>query len=128
VSQADSGARIPDDAVLWRRVPPVHVVADGPRPSSAAFDPHPDDGGTSSCVANVAGTPDAMMEGHETYWLVELTAGEARRVGFEVHLDTGAVPYPGHGNLTWSASSSARKRAQKRLANSCSGRWRIRRA
>lgn len=126
MTQDDGGTRVPDDAVLWRRVPPVHVVDDGKRPSSAAFDPHPGDGGTSICVASVAGTPDAMMGEHEEYWLVEFTAGEARALGFEVHLDRGELPYPGHGNLTWSASSSARKRAQKNLAKLCSDRWRIR--
>jgi hypothetical protein len=68
-----------------------------------------------------------MMDGHEEYWLVEFTAGEARALGFEVFLDTGAVPYPGHANLTWAKGGSARKRAQKRLAKLCSERWRIRR-
>jgi hypothetical protein len=126
VTQDEGGVRIPDDAVLWRRVPPVHVVDGGQRPSSAAFDPHHEDGGTSICVASVAGTPDAMMEGHEDFWLAEFTAGQARGVGFEVELDSGDVPYPGHGNLTWPPETSGRKRAQKNLAKLCADRWRIR--
>jgi hypothetical protein len=117
---------VPDDAKLWRRVSPDQVVDEGARPSSAAFAPHPDDGKTSICVADIAGTPDEMMRGVEEFWLVEFTAGEARAVGFEIE-DVGDLPYRGHANLVWSGGGSARRRAQKELAKACTDRWRIRR-
>lgn len=115
----DSGSDIPDDAVLWRRIPPIHVVGD--RPSSAAFDPHPDDGMTSVCVEAIARTVDAIMAGHEGFSLVAFTAGEARALGFDVRLTDG--DYAGHADLAWSRTPSARKRAQKGLAKLCAGRW-----
>jgi hypothetical protein len=120
------GTPVPDGALLWRRVSPGHVEGDGVRPSSAAFAAHPEDGKTSICVASIAGTPDAMMEGHDGYWLAEFTAAAARSVGFEIEVDDDNPPYPGHANLIWSGSGSKRKRAQKDLAVHCGDRWRIR--
>lgn len=118
------GSVVPDDALLWRRVPPVQV--EGHRPSSAAFGPHSEDGKTSVCVASIAATPDAMMKGFDACWLVEFTASAARSVGFEIEIDEHDPPYPGHANLTWSGSGSGRKRAQKQLALLCEGKWKIR--
>ncbi len=114
---------VPDDAKLWRRVPPSQVL-DGVRPSSAAFGPHPEDGKTSVCVAELAGTPEEMMTGWDDYWLVEFTARDARSAGFEIEVTPGE--YPGHADLLWAGSKSGRKRAQQDLAKICEGTWRIR--
>lgn len=122
---SDRYADLPDNALLWRRIPKAHVVDDGTRPSSAAFEPSPKDGKTSICVASMAGTPDEMMAGHEGFWLTEFTARDAREVGFGIELDENP-PYAGHANLTWSGTRSARKRAQKSLAERCIDRWKIR--
>lgn len=121
----DDEDKVPDEAVLWRRVHPSQVV-EGTRASSAAFDPHPDDGLTSICMASVAETTDEMMVGHEGFWLLEFTAGDARRCGFEIEPDSRNVPYAGHTNLKFEGSKSARKRAQKQLASSPEVRWKIR--
>lgn len=118
---------VPDDATLWRRVPPSQVADGGARPSSAAFAPHWEDGKTSICVAEIAGTPDELMKDAGEFWLVEFTAAEARAVGFEIELDVGDAPYRGHANLVWTGGTSARRRAQKELAKVCTDRWRIRR-
>ena len=124
---ADAPPRVPDSTVLWRRVPPIHVSDGGKRLSSAAFGPHKEDGGTSVCVSRMAETPDAIMAGHEGYWLVEFTAGEARAQGFEIEVDdVDSAPYAGHANLVWSGSPSSRKRGQKKLAKVCVNRWKVR--
>jgi hypothetical protein len=78
------------------------------------------------CVAEIAGTTDAVMAGHDGFWLVEFTVREARAAGFEIEVDEDEPPYPGHANLVWGGSKSARKRAQRDLANACAGRWKIR--
>ncbi len=114
------GESVPDDAVIWRRIHPNYVAGD--RPSSAAFDGHPEDGMTSVCVEAIAGTYDELMLGHDGFGLVWLTAGEARQAGFDVQVTHG--DYVGHANLEWKGESqSARKRAQKRLAKQCAERW-----
>lgn len=122
-SGSESGVAIHDDAVLWRRLPPIHVVDGGARPSSAAFGPHPEDGMTSVCVAAVPGSFEAMMRGHDGFAAVWFTAGEARSAGFEVRFTPG--DFPGHADLVWlGTSTSARQRAQKLLAKACTGRVR----
>lgn len=120
-SEDESDERIGDDAVLWRRIPGVHVVDNDSRPSSAAFDPHPDDQQTSVCVAAVAASPDEIMMGHDGFGLVSFTAGEARRLGFTITPTEG--DYPGHADLGWAGTASSRKKAQKKLATLCAERW-----
>ncbi len=77
---------IKNEAPLWRRVPPHHFVFDDNRgtwrPSSAAFDDHPN--GTPMSVvlgedvAAASRTADSVLAGHEGFGLVSLPAGLAR--------------------------------------------------
>ena len=77
---------IEDDMPLWRRIPPMHVIFDENqgcwRPSSAAFDDHPN--GTPMSVIlgqevmNARRTPESVLEGHERLGLTSFTAGLAR--------------------------------------------------
>jgi hypothetical protein len=77
---------IKDDAPLWRRVPPPHFIFDENRqawrPSSAAFDDHPNGSPMSVLLGEdilAAGrTPESVLEGHEQFALVSFTAGLAR--------------------------------------------------
>ena len=126
VTQGDHPHEVPDNAKLWRRVSPIHVASDGLGPSSAAFAGHSDDGKTSVCVAEIAGTPDEMMEGWDGHWLVQFTVGDARSAGFGIEITAGE--YEGHANLVWGGTRSARKRAQQKLAEACRRHgWIIRR-
>lgn len=80
---------IGDDAPLWHRVPPWHFVPDenrgGWRPSSAAFDDHPN--GTPMSVVlgqevlDANRSVESVVQGHEGFGLVSFTAGLAREKG-----------------------------------------------
>lgn len=77
---------IADDSPLWRRVPPRHVIFDENRaawrPSSAAFEDHPN--GTPMSVVlgqevlNAGRGPASVLAGHEGFGLVSFTAALAR--------------------------------------------------
>lgn len=77
---------IPDRAELLRRIPPWLFIKDENlgrvRPSSAAFDDHPDGSPMSVVLADVireAGrAPDSVLVGHTDYGLAMITAGAAR--------------------------------------------------
>jgi hypothetical protein len=77
---------IADDAVLWRRIPPWHVIFDAnlgrPRPSKAAFEDHPNGSPMSVVLAEeVARSGRAaadVLRGHEDFALAAITAGLAR--------------------------------------------------
>ena len=75
-----------DDAELWRRIPPLHVVEDknrgGKRISSAAFEDHPDGTPMSVVLGQevLAAGRDALsvIAGHDNFCLAHVTAGLAR--------------------------------------------------
>lgn len=73
---------ISDEAELWRRIPPWHVVSDQNsgqrRASSAAFDNDPDGSPMSVVLAAESGGPAAALAGHPEYALATITAGLAR--------------------------------------------------
>lgn len=84
---------IPDNADLFRRIPPWHHIYDQNlnrwRPSSAAFE---DDGDAdpmsvylSSVLAAEHRNPSAVLAGHEGYSLASISAGLARSKGQTVH-------------------------------------------
>jgi hypothetical protein len=78
---------IGDDAPLWRRIPPWHFVFDENlgrwRPSSAAFEDHPDRSPMSVLlgqdVLNQGRTAGSVLEGHQGFGLAAIAAGLARR-------------------------------------------------
>jgi hypothetical protein len=77
---------IADESALWRRIPPRHFVLDENlgrvRPSTAAFENHPDGSGMSVFLGHEVAAggrkPDDVLAGHENYALVAITAGLAR--------------------------------------------------
>jgi hypothetical protein len=76
-----------DDDNLWRRIPPCHFIQDdnvgGVRPSSAAFDDHPNGSPMSVVLESVAVQfgrgPMHVLAGHVGYALASVTAGLARQ-------------------------------------------------
>lgn len=79
-------ATIADEAILLRRIPPRHLVYDENlmrwRPSSAAFENHPDGSPMSVLLADVLRTSGRnaadALRGHEGFALAAITAGLAR--------------------------------------------------
>jgi hypothetical protein len=77
---------IGNDVPLWRRIPPWHIVFDENlgiwRPSSAAFEDHPDGSPMSVVLGQEVladgRTPDSVLEAHEGFGLVSIGAGLAR--------------------------------------------------
>ena len=77
---------IPNESKLWRRIPPWHFIPDenrgGFRPSSAAFDNHPDGTPMSVLLADLVrqtgrNAHDALAR-HVGFALASFTAGLAR--------------------------------------------------
>jgi len=77
---------IPDDAELWRRVPPWHIIFDENlgrnRPSKAAFDNDRDGSPMSVVLADLVlesnRGPESVLAGHEGFALAVIIAGLAR--------------------------------------------------
>jgi len=80
---------IPNEAQLLRRIPPRHFVKDENsgqiRPSSAAFDNHPNGSPMSVILADILAQtgrdPASALVGHEEFALASITAGLARECG-----------------------------------------------
>lgn len=76
---------IPDDALLWPRIPPWHFTFDQReqrwRPSSAAFEDDPDGDPMSVVIAAESPGTDAVLAGaqHAGFALVAVTARLARQ-------------------------------------------------
>ena len=110
---------IPDQAELWRRIPPWHFVRDENlgrvRPSSAAFDNHPNGSPMSILLAEevtAAGRgPDTALSGHERFALASITAGLARDCGQGIAREP-LPDEPAHGVVFGEKT----KRTKKRLA------------
>ena len=90
---------IRDDAVLWRRIPPWHLIFDANlrrwRPKSAAFEDHPNGTPMSVYLADMMEAtgrgPDDALTGHQAFALAGISAGLARSTGQQVARE----PLPG---------------------------------
>jgi hypothetical protein len=82
---------IPDEAELWRRIPPWHFYFDEKlgrvRPSKAAFEDDGDGSPMSVTLAGEAGRPDDALVGHPGFALAAITAGLARSCGQRIVRD-----------------------------------------
>ena len=76
---------IPDEADLWRRIHPSHIVFDEnvgqSRPSSAAFDDSSDGTPMSVLLGQEAGPPENALVDYQGYALASFTVGLARACG-----------------------------------------------
>jgi len=105
---------IPDDALLWRRVPPDQVkpLADGGfRVSSAAFRDK-----TGELSVHVASLTDGerALGGYPLYSLAQLSASVPRSLGFSVSRD----PLPNDNSHALICPKASKGHASK-LAQSC---------
>jgi len=115
---------IPDSSELWRRIAPEQIVSDenlgGLRPSSAAFDNHPNGSPMSVCLADVLADlgrgPSTVMVGHNDFSLAAITAGLARECNQGVARDP-LPEEPAHGSVIGKKIYAVRKK----LASRC--RW-----
>jgi hypothetical protein len=108
---------IKDEDKLWRRIPPRHVFKDEnlqkTRPSSAAFEDHPNGSPMSVFVERLVREADSsemeVMLGHEEYALVAITAGFCRKlnlkISLEPHPDT-----PGHAVVFGNKTGSVKRK------------------
>jgi hypothetical protein len=109
-----------DEADLWRRIPPKHFVKDDNlgqvRPSSAAFENHPNGSPMSVVLADAviasSRAPDAVLTGHEGFALAAITAGLAREC--EQGIAREPLPdEPAHAVVFGKKTNSVKKRLAK---------------
>ncbi len=104
---------IPDEAELWRRVPPDFYTYDERlgrrRPSSGAFDNHRDGSPMSVVLAAESRGVDAVLAGYAGYGLVAITAGLARACGQGV-VRAPLPDEPAHAHVVGAKTSSVKKR------------------
>ena len=109
----DDDATILGDEILWRRVPPWHVVPDqnrvGRTVSSGAFDDDTDGSPMSVVLAAGAAGPDTVLVGHEGFGLVGFRASLARELGLSVRRDP-TESEPAHAVVVGRKSHGVRKR------------------
>ena len=104
---------IPDEAELWRRIPPWHFYYDENlarwRPKSSAFD---DDDGSSPMsvfIATEASGPETALAGHEGYALAAFEARLARECGQAVVRDP-LPESPAHAVVVGRKTGSVKRR------------------
>ena len=104
---------IPGEAVLWRRIPPHHFVRDenrnSIRPSSAAFEDHPDGSPMSVVLAAEAAGPLQVLAGHPGFALAAFPAGLARDCEQKIVRDP-LPDDPAHALVVGKKTRSVRKR------------------
>jgi len=107
---------IPNDADLWRRIPPAQMTEDdqvpsGRRPSTANFD---DPELSVVIAAECTGGLETLLQGLPTFGVASFTAGDVRRLGLGV-VRVQDESLPGHAHVTGHKTKSTRNR----LARSC---------
>lgn len=106
---------IPDDLILWRRVPSDKRVFDPNlgrfRPSSDAFNDHRDGSSMSVYDSRNCEGLEAVMKDHDGFLLCSFTAGEARIRGMQVVRT--AKGGPGHCEIVGRKTGSIRDKFAK---------------
>lgn len=119
---SELGEGLPDDAVLWRRVPPnrrkLTDGSDAVLPQGSAFRAGADDDGVSVGIASdfqaLGKGPEAMLEGelYDDQWgVLAVTAGDVREAGMDVYPDS-----QDHALLLPKPSSGGSSKLTKRSA------------
>ena len=111
---------IGDDAELWRRIPPWHVVPDanrgGKRISKAAFEDHPDGSPMSVVLGQevLASGRDAssVVNGFQDFCLASVTAGLARSLNQGIARRP-LPDEPAHAEVFGKKTDSVRKKLAK---------------
>ena len=112
-----------DDNILWRRITKVQCVDDknrgGKRPSSAAFNNHPNGTPMSVALADVffketSNDPNDYIKGHDNVVaLTSFTAGFARELGQKI-IRTPLPEEPAHAEVPGKKTDSVRKQFAKK--------------
>jgi hypothetical protein len=107
---------IPDEADLWRRIPPWHFVMDENsgqiRPSSAAFDNDPGGSPMSVVLAAESNAPESVLAGHQGLALASFKVRVARECNQGVARDP--LPNePAHTLVFGTKTKSIRRRLAK---------------
>jgi hypothetical protein len=109
----DDDPTIPDETILWRRIPPRWFHRDESlgrlRPAKAAFDDDPDGSPMSVVIADESRGQAAVLAGHEGYGLAAFTAHLAR----ECRLRIARAPTddePAHAVVVGRKTDSVRRR------------------
>jgi hypothetical protein len=104
---------IPDEAQLWRRIPPRWFHHDESlgrvRPAKPAFDDGPDGEPMSVVIAAESRGPAAVLAGHEGYGLVAFSAGLARACGLRI-TRAPTADEPAHAVVAGRKTDSVRRR------------------
>ena len=116
----EDDSTIADDAELWRRIPPRHIVPDntngGVRISKAAFEDHPNGSPMSVTLAKeslAAGRGAyALLIGHIDFCLASITAGTARSLKQGI-MRKPLVDDPAHAEVFGKKTDSVRKKLSK---------------
>ena len=111
---------IPDDAILWRRIPPWHFTYDRRerrwRPSSAAFEDDPDGDPMSVIIAAESRSPEAALADlHRDYGLVAISARLARERG-QMIVRAPTPEEPAHAYVVGNKAESVRKAFARQAA------------
>jgi len=120
--QYEDDKSIPDEAELWRRVPPginwsvLDENLGRIRPTSQAFRDSPDGSPMSVFLADECGNPQTAIAGHEGFGLVVFSAGLARKCGQKI----ARKPLPEQPSHAFVVGEKT-KPVQNRLARGC--RW-----
>jgi hypothetical protein len=114
----DDPVGIPDEAILWRRVPAMFWKFEERRPKSQGFANHPDSNDVAMSVSVAAiweslgkGPTDALC-GHQGFGLVALTAAHFRAEKQAVAL-CATTDDPGHAVVVGEKGERRRKRWSK---------------
>ena len=105
---------IPDELVLWRRIPPVWVVEETDsngtlhlRPSSQSFTDSKDGSSMSLYDSESCGGLDRILDGHADFGIVSIAAGQLKACGLTL-LRT-AIGGPGHCEAQGKKTQSVRR-------------------
>ena len=104
---------IPDNAILWRWIPPWHFTYDRRerrwRPSSAAFEDDPDGDPMSVVIAAESHGPEAALTGpHQDYGLAAISARLVHERG-QIIVRAPTAEEPAHAYVVGDKRESTRK-------------------
>ena len=111
-------SQVPDDAIVWRRVPPWHIEPNGVRPkkadgtfrpSSAAFEDDGDGDPMSVDIVDDSLTIQRELAGHEGYGVVSISVGELRKLDLDVRRKI-EPNNPNHGQVIGHKTRSIRNK------------------
>lgn len=114
-------ASIHDESVLWRRIPPWHIIYDENlgrwRPSSSAFADDPDGQSMSVVLAEAVGGRSGaeILTGHEGFALAAVSVGVVRACGLGVVRDP-LESEPAHALVVGPKPKAVQRRLAKAAA------------